>query len=66
MREENWHKVVVSIKDFHSLNISDYIIFTIPFANIGRCKSRTFPRIGDTLESTPFRRGVNCKASKEI
>lgn len=35
----------------------------IPFANIGRWTSRTFPRIGKTLESTPFSRGMNCIAS---
>lgn len=42
------------------------ISFAIPFANIGRCTSRTFPSIGRTRDSTPFSLGVNCKASIKL
>lgn len=39
---------------------------SIPFANIGRWTSRTFPSIGRTRNRTPFSRGVNCNASIEL
>ena len=37
-----------------------------PFAKIGRFISRTFPRIGKIRESTPFQRGMNCKAVSDL
>jgi len=33
---------------------------------MGRCISRTFPRIGKIRESTPFQRGMNCMAVSDL
>jgi hypothetical protein len=53
---------------YHILHIhqENHRKITTPFANVGRCMSRTFPRIGKIRESTPFQRGMNSKAVLDL